>query len=83
MKYCKRCVIPDTRPGITFNEACICSACQSFENRKFTDYKARFEELKSLCNKYRGMNGSKGQSFPNLYYEGDVGNESLVGKCRG
>lgn len=52
--------MPDTRPGITFNEARICSACQSFENRKYTDYQARFEELKTLCNKYRGMNGSNG-----------------------
>lgn len=29
MKYCKKCVMPDTRPGITFNDEGICSACQS------------------------------------------------------
>ena len=39
MKYCKRCVMPDTRPGITFNEEGICSACQSYDNRKNVDYK--------------------------------------------
>lgn len=54
MKYCKRCVMPDTRPGITFNEEGICSACQSYDNRKNVDYKKRFEELKTLCDKYRG-----------------------------
>ena len=30
MRYCKKCVMPDTRPGITFNEAGICSGCQSY-----------------------------------------------------
>lgn len=57
MKYCTKCVMPDTRPGISFNSAGVCSACQAYENRKKTDYKKRFEELKELCNKYRGMNG--------------------------
>ena len=60
MKYCKRCVMPDTRPGITFNEEGICSACQSYDNRKNVDYKKRFEELKTLCDKYRGMNRPNG-----------------------
>lgn len=57
MKYCKRCVMPDTRPGITFNEEGICSACQSFERRKFIDWNKRQDELEELCDKYRGMNG--------------------------
>jgi N-acetyl sugar amidotransferase len=57
MKYCTKCVMPSTRPGISFNEDGVCSACQSYENRKKTNYNNRFEELKELCNKYRGMNG--------------------------
>lgn len=28
MQFCKNCVMPDTRPGITFNEEGICIACQ-------------------------------------------------------
>lgn len=58
MKYCKKCVMPDTRPGITFDEKGVCSACNAYEKRKGTDYEARFEELKELCDKYRGMNGN-------------------------
>lgn len=46
--------MPDTRPGISFNEEGICSACQAYENRKNVDYKARWKELEELCNKYRG-----------------------------
>lgn len=60
MEFCTKCVMPDTRPGITFNEKGVCSACQSFENRKNTNYEARFEELKKICDKYRGSNGPNG-----------------------
>lgn len=57
MKYCKKCVMPDTRPGITFDENGVCSACQSYAKRKDVNWDERFEELKKLCDKYRGMNG--------------------------
>lgn len=60
MKYCTKCVMPDTRPGISFNEEGVCSACQSFEKRKNINFESRFEELKKLCDKYRGMNGPDG-----------------------
>lgn len=60
MKYCTRCVMPDTRPGITFNEEGVCSACQSYEHRKTVDWNARWKEFEQLCNKYRGMNGPDG-----------------------
>ncbi len=57
MRYCTKCVMPDTRPGITFNEQGVCSACQSYENRKKIDWKKRYKELEALCAKYRGING--------------------------
>lgn len=57
MKYCTRCVMPDTRPGITFNEEGVCSACQSYERRNLIDWDARWKELEALCDKYRGSNG--------------------------
>jgi N-acetyl sugar amidotransferase len=52
--------MPETRPGITFNEEGICSACQAYKNRENVDYSKRFEELKEICDKYRGMNGPNG-----------------------
>lgn len=58
MKYCKRCVMPDTRPGISFNAEGICSACQSYENRQAIDWDKRYKELEELCDKYRGSNGT-------------------------
>lgn len=58
MRYCKRCVMPDTRPGIKFNSAGICSACQAYESAATVDWTKRFHELEELCAKYRGMNGT-------------------------
>ena len=60
MKYCIKCVMPSTRPGITFDENGVCAACQSYENRKNVDYKKRWQKLEILCDKYRGMNGTNG-----------------------
>lgn len=57
MKYCKKCVMPDTRPGITFNEDGVCSGCIAHEKKKSTDWTARYHELELLCDKYRGCNG--------------------------
>lgn len=57
MKYCTKCVMPDTRPGITFDENGVCCACQAYEKKKKTDWDSRFKELEALCDKYRGMNG--------------------------
>lgn len=57
MKYCKKCVMPDTRPGIMFDNEGVCQACRAEELKNQTDWSARHHELEVLCNKYRGMNG--------------------------
>ena len=57
MKYCTKCVMPDTRPGIVFTEG-VCDGCRSFANQKTVDWSLRFNKLKELCNKYRGCNGN-------------------------
>lgn len=33
MKYCKKCVMPDTKPELTFDESGICNACRSHERK--------------------------------------------------
>ena len=58
MKYCKKCVMPDTRPGISFDENGICCGCINHAKKAGIDYEARMGELKKLCDKYRGMNGN-------------------------
>lgn len=49
--------MPSTRPGITFNDEGVCSACQQIERRKTIDWDSRWKEFEAICEKYRGMNG--------------------------
>lgn len=53
MKFCTECIMPDTRPHITFNNEGVCIACQNNKKKKETDWSERYEELKALCDKYR------------------------------
>lgn len=53
MKFCKNCIMPDTRPHISFNNEGVCIACQNNEKKKNVDWDARFKELEALCDKYR------------------------------
>jgi N-acetyl sugar amidotransferase len=45
--------MPNTRPGITFNEEGVCNPCLIYEKKKTTDWKVRLTELEELCKKYR------------------------------
>jgi N-acetyl sugar amidotransferase len=58
MQYCKKCVQPDTRPGIYLNEEGICSACIGHEEKVLKiDWQQRAEELKVLLEKYKRIDG--------------------------
>ncbi|MFO7871465.1 MAG: N-acetyl sugar amidotransferase [Kiritimatiellia bacterium] len=56
MKYCKKCLMPDTRPGIEFSDG-VCVACVNYAKQRTTDWQARKKQLKQICDKYRGCNG--------------------------
>ena len=58
MQFCKKCVMPDTRPGIKFNEHGVCYPCLNAEEKKHVDWDARKEELKTLCDKHRKNDGT-------------------------
>ncbi len=57
MKYCKKCVMPNTRPGIEFDKEGVCSACNHYDARENVDWSKRWNEFEELCDKYRGCNG--------------------------
>jgi len=48
MKYCKKCLQIDTRPGIKFDEKGICPACNYFESLKTVDWDERRKELDDI-----------------------------------
>jgi N-acetyl sugar amidotransferase len=49
MKYCKRCITPDSRPNIRLDKDGICGACRNFETRKAIDWSAREESFRELA----------------------------------
>lgn len=57
MRFCTKCVMPDTRPGIRFDDEGVCQACHAEEQKNKTDWDARWKELETLCDKHRGQYG--------------------------
>lgn len=64
MRYCRKCAMPDTRPGSVFDEEGVCLACRNYERRVTIDWDKRKEELIKLCDKYRSKNGSYDCAIP-------------------
>ena len=58
MKYCKKCLMPDTRPNIEFMKDGVCAPCHNYEKQKETAWNVRFNELSQLCDKHRRCNGN-------------------------
>jgi tRNA(Ile)-lysidine synthase TilS/MesJ len=58
MKICTKCILPETYPGISFDENGVCNFCKEYEvTRK--EGKAHFQnedELKNYLYKYRNIN---------------------------
>tara|TARA_Y100001968_G_C19443578_1_gene763971 strand:- start:2999 stop:4132 length:1134 start_codon:yes stop_codon:yes gene_type:complete len=59
MRYCKRCIIPNTRPNGSFDESGICLPCQFSLKSNSVDYEERFEELKAIVRKLTARNRKK------------------------
>ena len=49
--------MPNSKPDLYLDEAGVCNACRSYENRKEVDWSARYDELLKLLEKYRCKNG--------------------------
>jgi len=58
VKYCTCCLIPSTKPHITFNEKGICSACTSYQNRPNIDWEKRKKSFLEIIKKIKKNDGS-------------------------
>ena len=58
MNYCKKCVLPDTKPGVKLNSENICGACEYSETKKNINWHEREKKLKKICDTIRGSNGN-------------------------
>ncbi len=56
--YCKKCVMPSTKPDLHLDGNGVCNACRSFEARKEVDWVARRLEFQGILSRYRRHNGS-------------------------
>jgi N-acetyl sugar amidotransferase len=57
IKYCRRCVMPATKPDLRFDAEGVCSACRSFEQRVEIDWADRRRQLQRVLEEYRPANG--------------------------
>jgi N-acetyl sugar amidotransferase len=57
LTYCKRCVMPDTKPDLLLDEEGVCNACRSYEKRQEVDWDLRHKELLQILEKYRRHDG--------------------------
>ncbi len=59
MKYCTKCLYPDTKPNLSFNKDGVCSACTAYEARKSIDWAAREEQFRELAFNTLGGSGKR------------------------
>ena len=57
MRYCIRCVMPDTHPDMPLDAEGVCPACRSYDNRLAVDWEGRLVELKRILERYRSKDG--------------------------
>lgn len=94
MKFCTKCVQPDSRPGIYFNDEGICGACLYQDDvEKNIDWPKREKELKKIAvwakkkgkkNNYDcviGVSGGKDSTFQALYAKDRLGLRALLVNC--
>jgi N-acetyl sugar amidotransferase len=59
VKFCKKCVVSNQRPRITFDENGVCSACNyAYLKRNVIDWDEREQMLLELLDKHRSKDGS-------------------------
>lgn len=58
LRYCRCCVMPDSKPDLVLDDEGICNACRSYQSRDKVDWQARQKELFNILNRYRNQSGS-------------------------
>ena len=58
IRYCRQCIMPETKPDLLIDEEGVCSACRSFDKREYVDWKKRRQDLLGILDRYRSRDGS-------------------------
>ncbi len=93
MKFCKKCVQLDTRPGIKFNQEGVCPACEYIEKAQDVDWNQRKQELLQIItehNKHKknkeydcliGVSGGKDSTRQAMFVKHELGLKPLLVCC--
>jgi len=88
MKICSRCIQPDTRPGLFFNQEGVCGACIWEEEKKSVDWDNRENQLQNIADWARkkrnnydcviGVSGGKDSTRQALTVRDELGLHCLL-----
>jgi len=92
MKFCKKCVQPDTRPNIVFGDDGVCLACTLIAEHLKTDWKKRRVEAERIVEYGKkhnvsgydcivGVSGGKDSMRQSLYVRDELGMNPLLVCC--
>lgn len=92
MRYCVKCLQPDTRPSIVFDQEGVCPACRFAERGHAIDWEARRRELEEIAAFGRarnvsgfdcivGVSGGKDSTRQALYVRDELGLNPLLVCC--
>ncbi len=56
--YCKKCVMPSTKPDLIIDNEGVCNACRNYENRVEIDWDNRRKEFEKILKRYRNTDHS-------------------------
>ena len=58
LTYCKKCLMPSTKPDLHLDKEGVCNACRAYDARKEVDWALRKLELEEVLQQHRNQNGS-------------------------
>lgn len=58
IEYCTKCVLPSTKPDLSFNKEGICAACENYANRKTIDWEKKGQEFVDHVSRISSESGS-------------------------
>ena len=57
IRVCKSCLMPSSRPRVTFDDLGVCNACDYLKNKEKINWEDREKEFLEICNNHRSKNG--------------------------
>jgi len=59
LKYCKNCLLPDTKPQLSFDENGVCDACRFSIEKDKINWDERKKDLSKILENFKSKDGSK------------------------